>query len=133
LDLTGSIPTTDVGLRHFTENCPRLHTVVLARCSISDEVLISTLVPNQQGVRALVETNPRIKRINLRHCKKITDEAVRHVVEQCLELEELFLGFTAITDASLEYLARRPVAIEIDQCHKCSQHRFGTFLSTELH
>lgn len=77
----------------------------------------------------MVETNPRIKKINLRHSKHITDEAVRLIAENCTKLEELFLGFTGITDKSLEYLSTKSVAIEIDNCNKCSKKKFGTFLS----
>lgn len=79
----------------------------------------------------MVERNPKLKKINLRHCKYITDEAVRHIVDNCLDLEELFLGFTSITDVALDHLSRRSITIEIDQCQGCSKKRFGQFNSTD--
>lgn len=80
----------------------------------------------------MVETNPRLKKINLRHCKQITDESVRLIMENCTDLEELFLGFTAITDKSLGYLKTKEITIELDQCQNFSQRRFGSFSSSEL-
>ena len=63
----------------------------------------------------------------------ITDNSIRLIVENCVDLKELFLGFTQITDTALGYLSSRPgIEIEIDQCQKCSLRRFGSFLSEEI-
>eukprot|EP01126_Amoeba_proteus_P005451 TRINITY_DN11830_c0_g2_i1.p1 TRINITY_DN11830_c0_g2~~TRINITY_DN11830_c0_g2_i1.p1 ORF type:complete len:175 (-),score=17.71 TRINITY_DN11830_c0_g2_i1:97-621(-) len=122
VDLTASLSVTDVGLESLISNCPKLVFLSLVRTAITDS-----------GIRRMVELNPRLRHINLRFCKGITDQSVGLIAQNCKSLCELYLGFTRITDQSLMWLSDLTgVTVEIDQCTRCSLKRFQPFRSEEI-
>jgi hypothetical protein len=95
---------TDAGLTSLVERCgpaDRLRDVSFAGTCVTDV-----------GAAALAAGCPRIRRVDLSHCRSITDRGVRALAVGCRRLERVsFAGCGHVSDAGLEALIRNCLAL----------------------
>jgi Leucine-rich repeat (LRR) protein len=89
LNMGGAI-VSDVGMKAITPMV-NLHTLDLSRMEITS-----------QGLEPVTKL-PKLRKLNLWQCARIDDKAVAHVLAM-KGLEELDLGDTSVTDATLDQL-----------------------------
>lgn len=91
LNLSNSTCANDDVIYRAIQSCPFLSELVILRAGVTDASVI-----------ALASKFPRLRRLNISRCFRLTDDSVVAVCFHCRHLQELFLDDLNITDASIE-------------------------------
>jgi hypothetical protein len=94
--ILNSVNVGDKGVVAVAKKCRHITELDIARTNATNESL-----------KAISEGHPCLKKLDISHCKEMTDEGLKWLEKGCLLIEELVCAATKITNAGLMDLAAK--------------------------